>query len=248
MAGAQFQGLPACQRGEAGRQLVGVRHPRPFDQDRDDADVAGQRGLDLQAHEVVGVVQASLSVLVGDREPLLTDQRQEHVAGADRGGDLLDEVVAESDRVDVFEDLVAAVAVGESVEQPASLPGGLLPPVADEHAARRRCIRVSHQPHLVAVDGACGQGARRTSAEEGGSEAPSTARCTPAPPPPPPTRTLSVEHLSAHGHIDSAGAGSCAVRRRTSVAGPVVIRPRSPAHRCAARHCRSQAGGVCCVD
>ena len=50
------------QLGKAGWQLVVVRHSGP----RDHADVAGQRGLELQAHEVFGVVQASSSCSFSD--------------------------------------------------------------------------------------------------------------------------------------------------------------------------------------
>ena len=93
-AGAQFQGVAADQFGQAGRELVGARHPGPLHQDGDDPHVVGQRRLDLQAHEVLGVVQPGPAPLVGDGEPPVPDQRQQHVAGADRGGDHLDEVIA----------------------------------------------------------------------------------------------------------------------------------------------------------
>jgi hypothetical protein len=63
---------------------------------------------------------------------LRTYQRQQHVAGPDRGGDPLDEVIAQLDVVDVLEDLALAVVVGEPVEQPAGRVGRILPPVADE--------------------------------------------------------------------------------------------------------------------
>ena len=56
---AEFESLTADQPGQAGRQLSGTRHPRPINQDRDDADVARQRGLDLQANEVIGVIEAA---------------------------------------------------------------------------------------------------------------------------------------------------------------------------------------------
>src|SRR6266542_441142 len=98
--------------------------------------------LDLQPHEVIGVIETTPPMLVGDRQPLIADQRQQHVAGPDCSGDHLDEVVAQLDRVDVLEDLAAAEAVSEPVEQPAGRVGGLLPPVADEDPAwscRRGC-------------------------------------------------------------------------------------------------------------
>ena len=145
---AQLEGLAAHQLGQAVRQLVGTRHPGPIHQDRDDADVARQGRLDLQPHEVVAAVEATPAVFVGDGEPLWTDQRQQHVAGPDRPGDHLDEVVAQLDGVDVLEDLPAAEAVGQPVVQPAGWVGRLLPPVADEDPARPDRDGSSHCPHL----------------------------------------------------------------------------------------------------
>ena len=56
---------------------------------------------------------------IGDREPLIADQRQQHIAGSDRSGDHLDEVVAQLDRVDVLEDLAAERLASRSYNQPA---------------------------------------------------------------------------------------------------------------------------------
>ena len=83
-------------------QLAGVRHGRPVDQDGDDAVVALEGRLDLQADEVVGTVEATPPMLVGDGEPSLADQRQQHVTRSDRLGDDPRELVAELDRVDVL--------------------------------------------------------------------------------------------------------------------------------------------------
>jgi hypothetical protein len=47
-----------------------------------------------------------LSALAGDGEPAVADQRQQRVAGSDRGGYHLDEIVAQLNRVDVLEDLI----------------------------------------------------------------------------------------------------------------------------------------------
>src|SRR5215207_3326618 len=93
-------------------------------------------------------VDAPPPILVGDREPLITDQRQQNVAGPDRPGDHLDEVVAQLDRVDVFEDLSVAEVLCKSIEQPAGRVGGLVPPVADEDSSRWSCGGYSHRPHL----------------------------------------------------------------------------------------------------
>ncbi len=51
--------------------------------------------LDLQSHEIVGVIKAPPPVLVGDREPPIADERQQHVTGPNRRDNHLDEVVAQ---------------------------------------------------------------------------------------------------------------------------------------------------------
>ena len=93
-----------------------------------------------------GVVEATAAVRIGDGQPVLADQRQQHVAGPDRAGDHLNEVVAQLDRVDVLEDLPAAVVVGEPVVEPAGLLGGLIAPVADEDPTRLGWRGCSHDP------------------------------------------------------------------------------------------------------
>ena len=158
---AEFESLTTHQPGQAGRQLIGARQPGPINQDRDDADVARQGGLDLQPDEVIGVIEAAPPILIGDREPLITDQRQQHIAGSDRSGDHLDEVVAQLDRVDILEDL-AAVTVGQPVVQPACRVGRLLPPVTDEDPARNGCSRFNHQPDLATADPASQRMSMRT--------------------------------------------------------------------------------------
>ena len=136
---AELQRLTAGQPGQAVRQLVGRRHRGPIDQNRDDADVTRQGGLDLQPDEVIGVVEARRpcsSVIVSHWFPI---SASEDVAGSDRAGDHLDEVVAQLDRVDVLEDLPAAVVVRESLVQPAGRVGGVIAPVADKDPTGGSC-------------------------------------------------------------------------------------------------------------
>ena len=94
---AEFEGLTADQPGQACRNLLGAGHPRPINQDWDDADVACQGGLDLQPYEVVGVIEAAPPIRIGDCQPLITNQGQQHITISDRTGDHLDEVVAQFD-------------------------------------------------------------------------------------------------------------------------------------------------------
>jgi len=121
-------GWPLGQRRQAGRQFRGRGHPRPVDEDRDDLDTARQGRLDLDADEVVRP---------GSRgQPLVADEREEHIAGRDRGRDHVGEVVPELNRVDVPDDLLPAEMPGQPVGQPRGLVRRIGTPVADEYAPR----------------------------------------------------------------------------------------------------------------
>jgi hypothetical protein len=135
-ARAEFESLTTLQADQASRQLISARHICPSNQDRNDSDVALQGGPDLQTHKIIRIIKAPPPTVIGDREPSITDQRQQHVAGTDRSANNLDEVVTELDRVDVFEDLSGAKVLRESIEQPAGRVGGFVSPVADEDSTR----------------------------------------------------------------------------------------------------------------
>src|SRR5215218_9167989 len=152
--------IPALARGSQGRpraqdrlnrrqQLLATRHDRALDQDRDHPDVALQRRRDLQADEVVGVIQPPPPVLVGGAEPARADHRQQHLTATHRLGDDLGEVNPQRDRVDIHEDLVVAEAGREPVVQAAGQAAGLLPPVADEHPARAGSRHRRQTPSLA---------------------------------------------------------------------------------------------------
>ena len=143
-ARAELKCLPARQLGKACRQLVGAGHPGPFHQDGDDADIACQRSFDFQPDEVVGVIQAPPPVLAGGREPPVADQRQQYVAGSHRGGDHLDEVIAQFNRVDVLEDLASGEVTGQPLIQPAGGVGSIFAAVAHEDPARKVTGGCSH--------------------------------------------------------------------------------------------------------
>ena len=136
-ARAELERLAAHEPRKAVGQLVRPRHPCAIHEDRDDAHIARQRRFDFQADEVVGVVEPPPAALVGDRQPLVADQGQQHITRSDSRGDRRHEVVAQGDRVDVLEDLRVAEPLVEPVVQPARRIGGLFSSVTDEHPARR---------------------------------------------------------------------------------------------------------------
>jgi hypothetical protein len=49
--------------------------------------------FDLQTHEVVWVVKTPFAILIGDRQPSVADQGEQHVTGPDGAGDDLYEVI-----------------------------------------------------------------------------------------------------------------------------------------------------------
>jgi hypothetical protein len=111
----KLQRLPAHQLDEAVRQLIGMRHLRAIHQDGDHPDVARQGSFDLQPNEIIGVVKTTPPMLIIDGQPLVTDERQQDVTGADRSGDYLNKVIAQLDRVDILEDLPAAESICQAV-------------------------------------------------------------------------------------------------------------------------------------
>ncbi len=137
----QAQHVPAQQGGERGRDVVGPRQLGALHQDRHDAHVALEGGLDLQPHEVVLLEQARAGA-VGGAQPVGSDDRQQHVARLDGVADHLGEVEPERDRVDVHEDVGVAEGLGQPVVQPAGVGSRVVASVVDEHL---RCS-VGHRP------------------------------------------------------------------------------------------------------
>ena len=112
-ASAELKRLDAAQPSKTGWKVTGTRHARPCNQDGDDRDFTLQASFDLKAHEVIRIIDAAPANSVCDREPPIADHRQQGMARLDGLGDLLNEVVARSDRFNVLEDL----AVGEMASQ-----------------------------------------------------------------------------------------------------------------------------------
>jgi hypothetical protein len=98
--------------------------------------MTGQCGLDLQPHEVAGVVKPAPSVLAGGCEPPAADQSKQDVARTGRHRDRFAEVVARRYRVDVPEDLVSAVSAGERAGQPGGKVGSVFAAIAHEYPGR----------------------------------------------------------------------------------------------------------------
>jgi hypothetical protein len=127
----------AGQRLEAGRQLASGRHLGPVNQDRDDADLAAERGLDLQAYPVFRVVYPPLAVVLHALPSGAYDH--EHGRACLYGGhDLRGEVIPGPDGVHVLEYGSGAEAGVQPVGEPPDGPAVVVSPVADKDLG---CVR-----------------------------------------------------------------------------------------------------------
>ena len=83
------------------RQILAPWHGRAVDEEGNDANVALERRLDLDADEIVRIVDATPAVFVGARNPSLSDDSDEGVALADALGQNIEEIDAWRNIVDV---------------------------------------------------------------------------------------------------------------------------------------------------
>src|SRR5208282_877898 len=98
---------------------------------------------DLLTHEIVRVVQPSLSGGVLDVEPVGADEREQRVDRFEALMETLAKVPPERDAVDVHEDRILADIVGEFGREGSGLALRISSPVADENPAQRRRLRLT---------------------------------------------------------------------------------------------------------
>jgi hypothetical protein len=94
--------------------------------------VALERGLELDAHVIVRLLESAPAIRVD--EPLLSDHDEHDVRRLDGTLDCNREVEAGLDRVDVHEDLILAEVVAEHLVKATSVHRAVLSPVIDEDA------------------------------------------------------------------------------------------------------------------
>ena len=116
-------------------------------QNRNDDDVALQRGGDL----VVDIVTLAVPGLLSQQfHPAIAHHGDEHVAARERLIELTVEALAGEQVVDVHEDVLPAELAGEPVANAASISRGVVPAIADEnpsrHALRQPLWRARHDP------------------------------------------------------------------------------------------------------
>ena len=127
--------LPTRELLERVRQVLGLGHDRAIDQHRNDRHVALERRFDLDAHEIIGVVEATAIVLVRAGEPIPANHRDERVAAANALGQDFHEIATGRDIVDVNEDTFRSEASLQAIINAPREACRVFPTVADEDAA-----------------------------------------------------------------------------------------------------------------
>jgi hypothetical protein len=116
--------VPAGQRLQIRGQLRVTRHASALDERGNDPDVAPcQRCSDLDPDEVVRIVQAAHSVFAACVDPLPSDHDDHDAALAQDQADAFGEILPRTQGREVEEDVLAAVAADENVDQSARMTG-----------------------------------------------------------------------------------------------------------------------------
>src|SRR4029077_15435540 len=100
---SDIKSVSQCQSFEVIREFIGLRNMGALQEDWNDADAAFQRGPNLDAHEVIGVLQAPLILLVTCIEPARADDRHQRITLGYLFSEHLDEVGTERNGVDIHE-------------------------------------------------------------------------------------------------------------------------------------------------
>jgi hypothetical protein len=129
------QGVPAREGREIRRQLVLGGHHGAADKHWDDRDPTLQRRSHFDPDEVAGVLEPP-PVLVRRGQPRAPDDDDQRVGRGNRRSDLLDEVVTETDGVDVYEDLRLSETLDKVFVDEKGVTRIVLSAIADEDARR----------------------------------------------------------------------------------------------------------------
>src|SRR5262249_47245431 len=117
-------------------QFAGTRHAPVTAQHGDHPLALAQRRLDLDAYEIVGVVEPPVSLMIEGIEPARADHRQERIALPDLLFEHVDEIEPGRDIVDIHEQLLGAESLLQPVEQPTRVARIVTAAIIDENPAR----------------------------------------------------------------------------------------------------------------
>ena len=90
-----------------------------LDQHWDYRNVPVKGGCDFQTHEIIGIIEAPCAGLVGRFQPLVSDDREQHMALVNTLLDCIPEIGSELDRVDVLKQMLLAKGCFQVIENPA---------------------------------------------------------------------------------------------------------------------------------
>ena len=116
-------------------QLIRVRHTRLVHQHRDNPLTLLERGFDFDAHEIVGIVEASAAVLIGGAEPVVANHRQHRVALRHLRFQHADEVFTGRDIVHVHEEPLGRERLLQTTEKRLREPRLIAAAIIDENFA-----------------------------------------------------------------------------------------------------------------
>ena len=98
--------------------MIGFRNLSTLEEDRNDQDAALQRSSNLDAHEIIGVLQASIAFLIPRFEPTRTNDREEYVTLSDLFTKHFSKVGAKRDGIDVHKQEIVAELLLQAVVYP----------------------------------------------------------------------------------------------------------------------------------
>ena len=116
---------------ESGRE-ASEGHGDALDKQRDYPNVSVQRGLDFNSDDVLRVINASSNRFFGLACPPVADDDEDYVALLDDCVDMLSEVHAQGDGIDVFENGGLAELLNQAIINAASHAGIVLPAIGNE--------------------------------------------------------------------------------------------------------------------
>ena len=119
--------LPAGEALQDVGQIHRLGHRRAVDENGNDRDFPLECRRDLDADEIVGIIEATPVLIVDTRSPMLADDGNERVAFSHALGQDVNEIAARWNGVDIEEDVVTAKAAGEPIGDPPGVTAGSLP-------------------------------------------------------------------------------------------------------------------------
>jgi hypothetical protein len=123
MGMAQVDGLTTRQRLQRFGELAHLRHPSPIHQHRDHTNIASKRGRDFDRNEIVWSIQPTGTLLICDIQPVGADNGYEDIARGNLIVEMIYEVDARRDMVDIHEEVFPPETLGEPIVQPTGRAG-----------------------------------------------------------------------------------------------------------------------------